>query len=153
MCKCSLGYTGRLCEQDINECESNPCQNGGQCKDLVGRYECDCQGTGFEGIRCENDIDECNMEGDYCGGLGRCFNKPGSFQCICQKPYCGAYCNFTDPCNATDLCSNGGRCVESCGAKPDYYCECPEGFAGKNCTAPVSFQMIHYKFSERKTIY
>jgi len=74
MCKCSLGYTGRLCEQDINECESNPCQNG-------------------------------------------------------------------------------GRCVESCGAKPDYYCECPEGFAGKNCTAPVSFQMIHYKFSERKTIY
>ncbi|XP_016036029.2 protein crumbs isoform X1 [Drosophila simulans] len=138
MCKCSLGYTGRLCEQDINECESNPCQNGGQCKDLVGRYECDCQGTGFEGIRCENDIDECNVEGDYCGGLGRCFNKPGSFQCICQKPYCGAYCNFTDPCNATDLCSNGGRCVESCGAKPDYYCECPEGFAGKNCTAPIT---------------
>ncbi|KAH8340340.1 hypothetical protein KR067_013431, partial [Drosophila pandora] len=55
MCKCSLGYTGRLCEQDINECESNPCQNGGQCKDLVGKYECDCQGTGFEGLRCEND--------------------------------------------------------------------------------------------------
>ncbi|SPP83299.1 blast:Protein crumbs [Drosophila guanche] len=137
MCKCSLGYTGRLCEQDINECDSNPCQNAGKCMDLVGGYECNCLGTGFEGIHCENDIDECSVEGEYCGGLGRCFNKPGSFQCICEKPHCGAYCNFTDPCNATDICGNGGRCMEDCGAKPDYYCICTEGFAGKNCTSPI----------------
>ncbi|XP_017140739.1 protein crumbs isoform X1 [Drosophila miranda] len=137
MCKCSLGYTGRLCEQDINECDSNPCQNEGKCKDLVGAYECNCLGTGFEGVHCENDIDECSVEGEYCGGLGRCFNKRGSFQCICEKPYCGAYCNFTDPCNATDICGNGGRCMENCGTEPDYYCVCTEGFAGKNCTAPI----------------
>ena len=30
-CECADGYEGRDCEDDINECDSNPCQNGGSC--------------------------------------------------------------------------------------------------------------------------
>ena len=36
---------------DINECSSSPCQNGGKCKDLVNRYECQCA-PGYEGTNC-----------------------------------------------------------------------------------------------------
>jgi hypothetical protein len=27
---------------DIDECASNPCQNGGLCKDFVNHFVCDC---------------------------------------------------------------------------------------------------------------
>ena len=37
---------------DIDECESNPCQNGGTCVDAVGGYSCTCI-AGFKGDDCE----------------------------------------------------------------------------------------------------
>ena len=35
-----------------NECLSNPCQNGGSCRDRIGSYICHCV-EGFEGDTCE----------------------------------------------------------------------------------------------------
>ena len=37
---------------DINECESNPCENGGTCTDMEDGYTCACQ-NGFTGTKCE----------------------------------------------------------------------------------------------------
>ena len=37
---------------DINECVSNPCENGGTCQDAVNHYTCDCV-TGYTGEECE----------------------------------------------------------------------------------------------------
>lgn len=37
---------------DINDCESNPCHNGGTCIDKVSVYQCIC-GDGWEGDHCE----------------------------------------------------------------------------------------------------
>ncbi|OWK03066.1 JAG1 [Cervus elaphus hippelaphus] len=37
---------------DINDCESNPCRNGGTCIDGVNSYTCICSG-GWEGAHCE----------------------------------------------------------------------------------------------------
>ena len=36
--------------QDINECASSPCQNGGTCRDLVNAFTCDCA-AGYEGTQ------------------------------------------------------------------------------------------------------
>ena len=37
---------------DINECESNPCENGGTCMDLEDGYNCACE-LGFTGTVCQ----------------------------------------------------------------------------------------------------
>lgn len=37
---------------DINDCESNPCKNGGTCIDGVNSYKCICS-DGWEGAYCE----------------------------------------------------------------------------------------------------
>ena len=43
-CDCAAGYTGAICETDINECEPNPCihsrPNG--CSNLVANFSCSC---------------------------------------------------------------------------------------------------------------
>lgn len=31
ICQCVDGYEGENCETEINECDPNPCQNGGTC--------------------------------------------------------------------------------------------------------------------------
>jgi len=51
--------TDAMCNTE-NECSSNPCRNGGQCKDNVGSYTCECtdQWTGINcDRRCSNKMD------------------------------------------------------------------------------------------------
>lgn len=44
------------CSIEIDECDSDPCQNGGTCNDLVNAFSCDCP-AGYEGDMCENGKD------------------------------------------------------------------------------------------------
>ena len=37
---------------DIDECESNPCENGGTCTDAVNGYSCECA-PGFTDANCQ----------------------------------------------------------------------------------------------------
>ena len=48
-CDCINGFEGTNCETDINECTSEPCENGATCVDLPGKFECICA-PGFEGM-------------------------------------------------------------------------------------------------------
>lgn len=41
------------CEHEIDECESNPCQNGGTCHDGLAAYTCSCT-EDFIGKQCES---------------------------------------------------------------------------------------------------
>ncbi|XP_047620935.1 coagulation factor IX isoform X1 [Phacochoerus africanus] len=69
---------------DGDQCESNPCLNGGLCKDDINSYECWCQ-VGFEGKNCELDT-TCNIKNGRC----KQFCKTGADSkvlCSCTTGY------------------------------------------------------------------
>lgn len=68
----NLGYQGRLCEVNINECATEPCTNRGSCEDLIDGYKCYCA-AGYEGLQCEREIDECL--GSPCNNNGTCVDR------------------------------------------------------------------------------
>jgi len=41
-----------MCEIDQDECDSDPCMNGGVCVDHPGSYECMCK-KGYVGQNCD----------------------------------------------------------------------------------------------------
>lgn len=42
-CVCEPGFTGRYCDQDVNECLSVNCGVNQVCLNTVGSYRCDCK--------------------------------------------------------------------------------------------------------------
>ena len=90
-CKCQAGFTGKNCEENIDECKTNNvvCKNGGTCEDLINGYECKCQ-AGFKGKNCEENIDECI--GVNCQNGGTCKDKINAFECVCKPGFSGVFC-------------------------------------------------------------
>ncbi|XP_076133782.1 protein crumbs homolog 1 [Alosa pseudoharengus] len=54
-CDCLPGFIGHRCEQELDECKSNPCLNGGYCRNLVNKFQCVCE-MSFGGERCQVDL-------------------------------------------------------------------------------------------------
>ena len=84
-CECILGYTGAVCETNINDCESNPCVNGGSCLDLVNAYSCQCPDS-FTGKAC-----------DACFGClngATCIPVDGAYSCSCIPQFTGPLCIY-----------------------------------------------------------
>ena len=38
---------------DINECDTDPCENSGSCNNTVGSFTCTCV-AGYEGATCQS---------------------------------------------------------------------------------------------------
>ena len=92
-CSCAEGYEGDHCETNINDCDPNPCENGGTCQvrvlqqcinfhqitlictlhvltqDQINGYMCVCE-AGWTGVRCSVNIDDCAT--NPCQNGGNC---------------------------------------------------------------------------------
>ncbi|XP_067874178.1 lactadherin-like isoform X4 [Heterodontus francisci] len=51
-CKCPTGFQGIHCQTNVNDCASQPCNNGGQCVDLDAHYSCNCPSP-YVGKSCQ----------------------------------------------------------------------------------------------------
>ncbi|KAH0948163.1 hypothetical protein HN011_006977 [Eciton burchellii] len=130
-----------------NECQSNPCQNGGTCEDLYDGYQCHCT-SNWEGPNCLTDVNECaRFFGTDLGCQNRatCRNLLGSYRCDCLPGWFGLHCTQkTSICNTENseaLCGEHGVCVEKSGSSLGYTCICDQGWendgANPACTKDV----------------
>lgn len=76
----SAGFSGVLCEENIDNCDPDPCHHG-QCQDGIDSYTCICN-PGYMGAICSDQIDECYSS--PCLNDGRCIDLVNGYQCNCQ---------------------------------------------------------------------
>ncbi|XP_018115807.1 neural EGFL like 1 S homeolog isoform X3 [Xenopus laevis] len=100
-CLCPSGFTGSLCEKDIDECAEGiiECHNHSRCVNLPGWFHCECRSgfhdNGTYSISGESciDIDECALRTHTCWNDSACVNLEGGFDCLCPSgPSCTGDC-------------------------------------------------------------
>uniref|UniRef100_A0A8C6WMM5 EGF-like domain-containing protein n=1 Tax=Neogobius melanostomus TaxID=47308 RepID=A0A8C6WMM5_9GOBI len=122
------GFTGDMCEVDIDECEGSPCENGGTCRNNPGGFHCECK-TGFSGTVCSIDIEKCLKMN--CQNNGTCVHTDDSYYCQCIPGFEGLTCE-----RAIDYCMSSPCVMGSCiNLKTTFSCLCPAG--KKICTPSV----------------
>ncbi|CAB4026027.1 von Willebrand factor D and EGF domain-containing -like [Paramuricea clavata] len=138
-CSCPAGYTGTLCELDVNECALfKPCFNG-SCNNEQPGFSCSCF-AGYTGDLCQTEINECAPYPCFLGVP--CTDLIASFSCgPCPGGYSGDGVNCTrmdgkvDECvKKPQVCHSNAKCMYNNGS---YVCQCTDGYTGdgkNNCT-------------------
>lgn len=136
-CECAAGWGGQTCDDDIDECRSQPCQNGGTCTTPgINQYRCTCE-AGFAGDNCDIDVDECQShpcKHPTLLGPGCVQTVPDAYTCNCDSHYLGDNCADQVSHCASVPCGNHGACIDDLDV---YICDCLDGYVGENCAEEV----------------
>uniref|UniRef100_A0A1A8BQ26 Delta-like protein n=1 Tax=Nothobranchius kadleci TaxID=1051664 RepID=A0A1A8BQ26_NOTKA len=128
-CSCDLGFTGTYCHENVNDCASSPCKNGGTCIDGINSFECVCP-DGWEGTICEADVNECS--GTPCQNAGLCIDLVNDFYCSCVDGWKGKTCHLRESQCDSITCRNGGTCFDH---SDSFLCSCSSGWGGSTCNS------------------
>ena len=132
------GYSGTTCDVNIDECQSQPCQNGGQCQDLIAQYSCQCA-SGFTGSTCQTNIDECASS--PCLNQGKCTDLVDGYSCNCSGTgFNGSTCNININDCVGSACKNGATCIDQINS---YTCNCSFGYTGQYCDSIIDYCKVY----------
>ena len=126
-------FVGGRCDEDVDECLSNPCLNQAACVDSIsdptvgaGYYSCICR-PGYAGQQCQTDVDECAST--PCVNNGTCVDRVDSYVCVCESGWDGDECEFEiNPCSRTqDDCLGNATCIST--GPGAHLCLCDRGYS------------------------
>lgn len=92
----------------MNECDSQPCKNGGSCNEMVNLFTCSCR-FGFTGVTCSVELNECKS--DPCVH-GVCKDSENAWECVCDKGWTGEKCQIDVLECSSEPCENSGICTD-----------------------------------------
>ncbi|KAI5628308.1 sushi, nidogen and EGF-like domain-containing protein 1 isoform X1, partial [Silurus asotus] len=149
-----------VCEE-INECLSQPCMNGGTCRDRVASFLCECE-SGFTGQRCQTEtweidsltsilrrqdeprtasthgyrsdqfpLQQDRCESNPCQNGGVCRGYWRRHLCVCKEGYIGDRCQTLENPCVLQPCGNRGFCRSD--RRGNYSCACRVGYTGRDC--------------------
>ena len=96
-CECAVGFEGKNCSTNTNDCKSGICQNGATCVDGIASYSCMCA-RGYSGRHCEiAPVLALQLTGFMTGA-----------------------CKYHN-------CQNNGVCYKPSGYRSGYLCKCAPG--------------------------
>ncbi|XP_034025619.1 protein crumbs homolog 1-like [Thalassophryne amazonica] len=133
-CYCPHGLTGPNCTQEIDECQSSPCEGvRSHCVNQEDGYSCHCP-IGLGGERCLDNVTTCSQQ--TCQNAGTCVDVPDiGFQCQCPAGYQGRSCEENiDECQS-EPCQNGAICKDRVDG---YQCFCVPGYQGYHCDLDIN---------------
>ena len=138
-CQCDPGFTGEICNVEIQEHDSNisdcvgvTCSDQGRCVDGDNSFTCQCY-AGFTGVDCETDIDDCASVN--CSEQGHCIDGNSSHICSCIPGFTGENCAINiDECTVTS-CTGNGLCIDGVNSVT---CECDSGYTGERCNSIIT---------------
>lgn len=133
-CQCDENFTGRYCDITVRHCVSDPCLNGGSCRDENVGYSCACL-NGFRGTNCQINILPDNLcQDSLCSRHSTCTSGLYDVTCTCHEGWGGSHCTFvsdeSDGCGRNP-CQHGGHCVVD--TPGQFSCHCSAGFSGSMC--------------------
>ncbi|XP_016322143.1 nephronectin [Sinocyclocheilus anshuiensis] len=123
-CRCHPGFTGKTCNQDVNECAFRPCKY--RCMNTPGSYKCYCL-NGYMMMAdgtCRN-VDECVTGQASCPRFRKCVNTFGSYVCRCHEGFELRHINGKYHCTDKKFSS---ICYDKPGHKK---CKCTPSVKGK----------------------
>ncbi|XP_060773694.1 protein jagged-2b isoform X4 [Neoarius graeffei] len=126
-CTCDPGFTGTYCHENVNDCVSSPCRNGGTCIDGVNSFQCFCP-DGWEGKLCDLNVNECSR--NPCKNGGRCQDLVNDFYCECADGWKGKTCHSRESQCDSSTCANAGTCYDH---GDTFRCACLPGWGGHTC--------------------
>ncbi|XP_018599028.1 epidermal growth factor-like protein 6 [Scleropages formosus] len=127
-CKCYPGYTGKSCNQDLNECglKPRPCQH--RCMNTHGSYKCYClngytltpYGSCSNSRTCS--LAHCQYGCEEVHGETRCLCPPAGLRLGPDNKTC---VDIDECASGKTLCPFNRRCVNTFSS---YYCKCRNGY-------------------------